>query len=112
MSGELDPRLKAELENRLREEALGRIFRGLSPEAMRTLRAVSEMRNRSPQDVLRDELEGYILEKLPPVDVEGIIRWEASSISWAGCAVRPRISSVHGTAAAKTDGLWFAVSSA
>lgn len=54
MSGELDPRLKAELENRLREEALGRIFRGLSPEAMRTLRAVSEMRNRSPQDVLRD----------------------------------------------------------
>ena len=73
MSGELDPRLKAELENRLREEALGRIFRGLSPEAMRTLRAVSEMRNRSPQDVLRDELEGYILEKLPPVDVEGII---------------------------------------
>ena len=74
MSGELDPRLKAELENRLREEALGRIFRGLSPEAMRTLRAVSEMRNRSPQDVLRDELEGYILEKLPPVDVEGIIQ--------------------------------------
>ena len=72
MSGELDPRLKAELENRLREEALGRIFRGLSPEAMRTLRAVSEMRNRSPQDVLRDELQGYILEKLPPVDVEGI----------------------------------------
>ena len=54
MSGELDPRLKAELENRLR--------------------AVSEMRNRSPQDVLRDELEGYILEKLPPVDVEGIIQ--------------------------------------
>ena len=74
MSGELDPRLKAELENRLREEALGRIFRGLSPEAMRTLRAVSEMRNRSPQDVLRDELQGYILEKLPPVDVEGIIQ--------------------------------------
>ena len=74
MSGELAPRLKAELENRLREEALGRIFRGLSPEAMRTLRAVSEMRNRSPQDVLRDELEGYILEKLPPVDVEGIIQ--------------------------------------
>ena len=34
MSGELDPRLKAELENRLREEALGRIFRGLSPEAL------------------------------------------------------------------------------
>ena len=73
MAGELDPRLKAEIEARLREEALSRIFRGLSPEAMRTLRAVSQMRNRSPQDVLRDELEGYILEKLPPVDVEGII---------------------------------------
>ena len=111
MSGELDPRLKAELENRLREEALGRIFRGLSPEAMRTLRAVSEMRNRSPQDVLRDELEGYILEKLPPVTSRASFsRWEANSISWAGCAARPRISSVHGTAAAKTEGLWFACS--
>lgn len=74
MSGELDPRLKAEIEARLREEALGRIFRGLSPEAVRTLRAVSEMQRRSPQDVLRDELEGYILDKLPPVDVEAIIR--------------------------------------
>ena len=87
MSGELDPRLKAELENRLREEALGRIFRGLSPEAMRTLRAVSEMRNRSPQDVLRDELEGYILEKLPPVDVEGIIQSMGSKfyqLGWMG----------------------------
>lgn len=73
MAGDLDPRVRAELEARLREEALGRIFRGLSPEAMRTLRAVSQMRSRSPQDVLRDELEGYILEKLPPVDVEGII---------------------------------------
>ena len=65
--------LQSAIEARLREEALARIFRGLSPEAIRTLRAVGEMRHRSPQDVLRDELQGYILEKLPPVDIEGII---------------------------------------
>lgn len=72
MSGTHDELTRA-VEERLREEALSRIFRGLSPEAVRTLRAVAEMRNRSPQDVLREELQGYILEKLPPVDVEGII---------------------------------------
>ena len=74
MAGDIQSEARAAMEARLREEALSRIFHGLSPEAMRTLRAVAQMRNRSPQDVLRDELEGYILEKLPPVDVEGIIR--------------------------------------
>ena len=44
-------------------EIMGR----LSPEAMRTLRAVSEMRNRPAEDVLREELRGYI------ADVEAII---------------------------------------
>ena len=46
-------------------EIMGR----LSPEAMRTLRAVSEMRNRPAEDVLR----GYIADKLPLPDVEAII---------------------------------------
>ena len=73
MANEIEDRARAAIEERLREEALSRIFHGLSPEAMRTLRAVSEMRNRPPEDVLRDELQGYILEKLPPVDVEAII---------------------------------------
>ena len=50
-------------------EIMGR----LSPEAMRTLRAVSEMRNRPAEEVLREELEGYIADKLPLPDVEGII---------------------------------------
>lgn len=68
MGGELRNEAQAQIEARLKEEALARIFHGLSPEAMRTLRAVAEMRNRSPQDVLRDELEGYILDKLPIVD--------------------------------------------
>lgn len=50
-------------------EIMGR----LSPEAMRTLRAVSEMRNRPAEDVLREELRGYIADKLPLPDVEAII---------------------------------------
>ena len=41
-------------------EIMGR----LSPEAMRTLRAVSEMRNRPAEDVLREELRGYIAEAI------------------------------------------------
>ena len=53
----------------LTREIMGR----LSPEAMRTLRAVSEMRNRPAEEVLREELEGYIADKLPLPDVEGII---------------------------------------
>lgn len=50
-------------------EIMGR----LSPEAMRALHAVSEMRNRPPEEVLREELRGYIADKLPIPDVEGII---------------------------------------
>lgn len=46
MAGELRNEAQAQIEARLKEEALARIFRGLSPEAMRTLRAVAEMRDR------------------------------------------------------------------
>lgn len=59
-------------------EIMGR----LSPEAMRTLRAVSEMRNRPAEDVLREELRGYIADKLPLPDVE------ASSTRWASASMR------------------------
>lgn len=47
MAGELRNEAQAQIEARLKEEALARIFHGLSPEAMRTLRAVAEMRNLS-----------------------------------------------------------------
>ena len=50
-------------------EIMGR----LSPEAMRTLQAVSEMRHRPAEDVLREALAGYIADKLPIPDVEAII---------------------------------------
>ena len=51
-------------------EVMGR----LSPEAMRALRAVAEMRNRPAEEVLREELRGYIADKLPPMpDIELII---------------------------------------
>lgn len=58
---------------RLSDEAIRQVMNRLSPEALRALHAVSEMRSRSPEDVLRDELKGYIADKLPPVDIEGII---------------------------------------
>ena len=46
----------------------------LSPEAMRTLRAVSQMRHRPPEEVLEEELRGYIADKVPLPNVEGLIR--------------------------------------
>lgn len=61
------------LPKNLDDEAMSRLMRGLSPDALRALHAVAEMRNRSPEDVLRDEIRNYIADKLPPVDVEGII---------------------------------------
>lgn len=95
MGGELRNEAQAQIEARLKEEALARIFHGLSPEAMRTLRAVAEMRNRSSQDVLRDELEGYILDKLPIVDVEGIIASMGRSFYQLGFALGTAKRFIH-----------------
>ena len=54
----------------LTRQAMGR----LSPEALRALHAVAEMRNRPAEEVLREELKGYIADKLPPMpDIEYII---------------------------------------
>lgn len=58
---------------RLSDEAIRQVMGRLSPEALRALHAVSQMRNRPPEEVLREELKGYIADKLPPVDIEGII---------------------------------------
>ena len=63
----------AQLPKNLDDAAMDRLMRGLSPDALRALHAVSEMRNRPPEDVLRDEIRRYIEDKLPPVDVAGII---------------------------------------
>lgn len=67
-------------------EIMGR----LSPEAMRTLRAVSEMRNRPAEDVLREELRGYIADKLPLPDVEAIIHAMGERLLCARLCVRHR----------------------
>ncbi len=80
----INSRAGERLNKELTDEALGRIMRGLSPDAMRALRAVSEMRRRSPEDVLRDELRKYIADRLPLVDVEGIIRAMAGRFYEAG----------------------------
>lgn len=32
------------------------------------------MRHRPPEEVLREELEGYVADQIPAVDVEGLIR--------------------------------------
>ena len=64
-------------------EIMGR----LSPEAMCTLQAVSEMRNRPAEDVLREALAGYIADKLPIPDVEAIIHEMSQRFYTLGYAV-------------------------
>ncbi len=68
--------MAADSRHPLKTHALGvvrDVMGRLSPEAMRTLRAVSEMRHRPPEEVLEEELRGYIADKLPLPDVEGLI---------------------------------------
>ncbi len=57
----------------LTDQALRQMMGRLSPEAFRALRAVSRMRNQSPEDALRDEIRQYIEDKVPVPDVEYLI---------------------------------------
>lgn len=58
----------------LAQADMAAIMGRLSPDALRTLRAVAAMRHRPPEEVLREELEGYVADQIPAVDVEGLIR--------------------------------------
>lgn len=70
-------------------EIMGR----LSPEAMRTLRAVSEMRNRPAEDVLREELRGYIADSFRcPTSRPSSTRWASASMRSAMRAAPPSAS--------------------
>lgn len=62
-----------QLPKELDDAAMQRLMRGLSPNALRALHAAAEMRNRPAEDVLRDEIRNYIADRLPPVDIEGVI---------------------------------------
>lgn len=55
-------------------DVTSQLMRSLSPEAMHALRAIAEMKDRSPEDVLRDEIRAYAASRLPIPDVESIIR--------------------------------------
>lgn len=70
-----DESLMRPLTNRdLARADVARMMSRLSPDALRTLRMVADMRNRSPEDVLREEIENAVAEQLPPVPIEEIIR--------------------------------------
>ena len=70
--------MRSELERRAREgltqQATRQMMSRLSPEAFRALRAIGKMRNQSPEEALRDEIRGYIEDKLPLPDPEWVIR--------------------------------------
>lgn len=56
------------------KNSVEKVMRGLPPEARAALNIMSEMQQRAPEDVLRDEIRNYIEGKLPRIDVEGAIK--------------------------------------
>ena len=49
-------------------------MQGLPPEARAALNVMSQMQQRPPEDVLRDEIKNYIEGRLPRIDIEGAIK--------------------------------------
>ncbi len=87
LSSEDSARHSSSGNRRLAEEDIAMIMSRLSPNAVRTLRTVAKMRNRRAEDVLREEIEGYISDRLPLVDIEGIIRLMGARFYEVGYAV-------------------------
>ncbi len=66
--------VEREAVGRLTDAAARQMLSRLSPEAFRALRALGRMRNMSPEEALREEIRGYIEDKVPLPDAEFIIR--------------------------------------
>ena len=66
-------------------DVTSQLMQGLSPEAMHALKAIAEMKDRSPEDVLRDEIREYA-RRLPIPDVESIIHTMAEQFYTLGYA--------------------------
>lgn len=56
------------------KENVDRVMQGLPPEARAALNVMSQMQQRPPEDVLRDEIKNYIEGRLPRIDIEGAIK--------------------------------------
>lgn len=56
-----------------KKENVNRIMAGLSPEARHALEVMSQMKNSTPEDVLREEIKRYIAGRIPSIDIEGAL---------------------------------------
>lgn len=71
------------------KENVDRVMQGLPPEARAALNVMSQMQQRPPEDVLRDEIKNYIEGRLPRIDIEGAIKaLQARSYQAATLSVR------------------------
>lgn len=70
--------LRSDLERRaidgLTDQAVRQMMGRLSPEAFRALRAIARMRSQSPEEALREEIRGYIEDKLPLPNPDWVIQ--------------------------------------
>ena len=70
------------------KENVDRVMQGLPPEARAALNVMSQMQQRPPEDVLRDEIKNYIEGRLPRIDIEGAIKALQSRSYQATSSVR------------------------
>lgn len=55
---------------KLDQETVNKVMERLPPQARIALDTLSKMQNRSPEDVLRDEIKNYIQGRLPAIDLD------------------------------------------
>ncbi len=70
--------------SKIDSQTVNKVMDRLPPEARVALHAMSEMQNRSPEDVLRDEIKRYIEGRLPSIDIDGAMAALKSGAYQAG----------------------------
>ena len=55
------------------DKSVEQVMSRLPPQARTALHVMSEMQNREPEDVLRDEIKKYIEGRIHAIDLEGIV---------------------------------------
>lgn len=55
------------------DKSVEQVMSRLPPQTRTALHVMSEMQNREPEDVLRDEIKKYIEGRIPAIDLEGIV---------------------------------------
>ena len=67
-----------------REQMIAMAMQRLSPQSLHALRAVAKLQEKTPEEVLEEELRDYVGSQIPAVDVEAIIQNMSPMLYQAG----------------------------